>query len=99
MSRNVLEKLMHQLCIDRATKQRFRDEPEKLLQRLALTDEEKAMLLSFDVAGLQRLGVNPMLTMGYWQENAPDRSPGAYMKALRPDAVDSSSVFSAALKR
>lgn len=67
MSRNVLERLLHQLCVDRPTKQRFKEEPEKLLGRLALTEEEKQMVLSFDVAAMQRHGVNPMLTMGYWQ--------------------------------
>lgn len=99
MSRNVLEKLLHQLCVDRPTKQRFKEEPEKLLGRLALSDEEKQMVLTFDVAGMQRLGVNPMLTMGYWQENAQDRSPKAYMRALRPEGTDEGSTFSAALKQ
>lgn len=99
MSRNVLERLLHQLCVDRPTKQRFKDEPEKLLSRLALSEEEKQMVLSFDVAALQRHGVNPMLTMGYWQENAPNRSPSAYMRALRPDAAADGKTFSAALKQ
>lgn len=99
MSRNVLERLLHQLCVDRPTKQRFKEEPEKLLGRLALTEEEKQMVLSFDVAAMQRHGVNPMLTMGYWQENAPNRSPAAYMQALRPDAPADGKTFSAALKQ
>ena len=52
----------------------------------------------FDVAALQRLGVNPMLTLGYWSENAPDRSMPAYMKALRGKA-DEVVPFGALLKR
>ena len=103
MSRNVLERLLHQLCVDRTTKQRFKDEGEKLLSRYALTDEERQMVLGFDVAGLQKQGVNAMLTMGFWQENAPNRSPAAYMQALRPhsDMANTAEqpVFSAALKQ
>ncbi len=98
MSRNVLEKLMHQLCTDRSVKQRFREDPLALLSRYVLTDEEKDMVMRFDVAALQAHGVNPMLTMGFWTENAPDRSPVSYMKALRGGQVDGQ-VFSAALKQ
>jgi len=94
-----MERLLHQLCVDRPTKQRFKDEPEKLLGRLALTEEEKHQLLTFDVAAMQRHGINPMLTMGYWQENAPDRSPVAYMRALQPDGAPDGKTFSAALKQ
>ena len=99
MSRNVLERLLHQLCVDRHAKQRFGQEPHKVLGRLALTEEEVRMVLSFDVAAMQRHGVNPMLTMGFWQENAPDRSPAAYMQALRPGACAQGRTFSAALKQ
>lgn len=99
MSRNVLERLLHQLCVDRPTKQRFKEDPDKLLGRLALTAEERQMVLAFDVAALQRHGVNPMLTMGYWQENAPDRSPQAYNRALRPEGSSEGQTFSAALKQ
>ena len=98
MSRNVLEKLLHQLCVDRMTKQKFKEDAEKVLARYDLSEEETNMVLTFDVAGMQKHGVNPMLTMGYWQENAPSRSISAYTQALRPH--DSSApVFSAALKK
>jgi len=98
MSRNGLEKVLHQLCVDRAAKARLREDPEGYLARLPLPDDEKAMLRHFDVAALQRLGVNPMLTLGYWSENAPDRSMPAYMKALRGKA-DEVVPFGALLKR
>ncbi len=99
MSRNVLEKLMHQLCVDRAVKQRFKEDPEGLLARYALSDEERAMVTGFDVAGMQKHGVNPMLTLGFWTENAPNRHPAAYMKALRGAAAADGQVFSAGLKQ
>lgn len=100
MSRNVIEKLLHQLCVDRGVKQRFREDADKLLARYALTDEERRMVVTFDVAALQSHGVNPMLTMGYWQENAPDRSPVSYMRALHADAgLADQPVYSASLKQ
>ncbi len=98
MSRNVLEKLVHQLCVDRTVKQRLKEDPEGLLSRYALTDEERAMVRTFDVAAMQKHGVNAMLTLGFWSENAPDRRPAAYMKALR-GADAGGPVFSAALKQ
>lgn len=82
MSRNVLERLMHQLCVDRNAKRRFKEDADKLLSYYALTDSEKSMVRSFDVASMQKHGVNPMLTLGFWFENASDPQPAAYMRAL-----------------
>lgn len=97
MSRNVLERVLHQLSVDRFSKQKFREDPEKFLERHALV-EERRMVLSYDVKALQAIGVNPMLTMGFWQEMSPDRSPAGYMRRLRPLAEDEA-VHSAALKQ
>jgi protocatechuate 4,5-dioxygenase alpha chain len=99
MSRNLLELVLHRLCVDRTVKQRFREDPAGLLSRYELTEDERAMLTGFDVAGMQRHGVNPMLTFGFWSENAPDRHPTAYMRALRGDADTGTYAFSAVLKR
>ena len=74
MSRNVLEKVLHQLTVDRAAKQRFREDAEAYLRRFALGETERAMLMQFDVLGLQQAGVNPMLTMGFWQELSDRKS-------------------------
>ncbi|MGT2433425.1 hypothetical protein ACU4GI_02775 [Cupriavidus basilensis] len=98
MSRNVLEKVLHQLTVDRAAKQRFREDAEAYLQRFALGEAERAMLMQFDVLGLQQAGVNPMLTMGFWQELSPERDMRAYMKKLRPVGA-AEALHSAALKR
>lgn len=98
MSRNTLERVLHQLTVDRAAKQRFRDDAQAFLARVAISDEERAMLLTFDVAGLQRLGVNPMLTMGFWQELSPQRDMRSYMQKLRPLA-EGEVVHVAALKQ
>ena len=83
MSRNVMERLMHKLCVDRNVKQRFKEDLEGLLSRYKLTDAEKEMLRHMDIPAMQAHGVNPMLTLGFWFENSSDPSPVAYMKALK----------------
>lgn len=84
MSRNVLERVLHQLSVERAAKLRFREDATGFLSRFELSDEERRMVLDFDVLGLQKAGVNPMLTMGFWQELSPTRDMRKYMAALRP---------------
>ncbi|WPN32300.1 MULTISPECIES: extradiol ring-cleavage dioxygenase [unclassified Pseudomonas] len=97
MSRNLLERALWQLSVDRAAKERFREDPKGFLDRFALSSEEVEMVVSFDVAALQALGVNPMLTMGFWQELAPERSMLLYKQRL--GATDEQCAgFSAALK-
>lgn len=97
MSRNVLEKLLWQLCVDRTTKDRFRENPERVLSRYVLTEDEVNWVIHFDVAALQAHGVNPMLTMGFWQEHSPTRDMGAYHKQLGA-SNSNGGVFSASLK-
>jgi protocatechuate 4,5-dioxygenase alpha chain len=97
MSRNVVERVLYQLCVDRSSKQRFKEAAEEFLDRFALSAHEREMILGFDVKGLQKHGINPMLTMGYWQELAPQRDTRAYMKKLRGMDGDAP-VFSASLK-
>lgn len=83
MSRNVMERVLHKLCVDRQIKQRFKEDPEKLLNRYLLTQDEKNMLRQFDIAAMQAHGINPMLTLGFWFENATPPSPAAYLSTLR----------------
>jgi protocatechuate 4,5-dioxygenase alpha chain len=97
MSRNVLEKVLWQLTVERSAKERFRENGGKFLSRFALSEEEVEMVLTFDVGAMQRMGVNPMLTMGFWQELAPNRDMRLYKERL--GATDEqSAAFSAALK-
>lgn len=97
MSRNVLEKVLWQLSVERSAKERFRENGAKFLSRFALSEEEVEMVLTFDVGAMQRMGVNPMLTMGFWQELAPNRDMRLYKERL--GATDEqSAAFSAALK-
>ncbi|WP_116150214.1 extradiol ring-cleavage dioxygenase [Paraburkholderia sp. BL27I4N3] len=98
MSRHVLERVLHQLTVDRAAKQRFRENAPSFVARFALSEAERTMIVSFDVASLQKAGVNPMLTMGFWQELSPHGDMRVYMQRLRP-VTDGETVYVAAIKQ
>lgn len=97
MSRNVLERVLWQLSVERAAKERFRENAHRFLSRFDLSDEERQMVVEFDVGALQRLGVNPMLTMGFWQELSPGRDMRLYKERLGA-SDEQNAAFSAALK-
>ncbi len=93
MKRDVLERVLWSLSIDRFSKEKFKENPEKFLSRFPLEAEGVRMILEFDVKGLQEVGVSPLLTMGYWIEMSPDRHMSSYNKKL-----GSESDFSASIK-
>ena len=96
MSRNVLERVLWHLSVERPAKERFREDPAAYLSRFDLSDEEKEWVMGFDVKAMQDAGVNAMLTMGFWQEMAPKRSMRLYKERLGADSQTTG--FSAALK-
>ena len=97
MSRNLVERVLWKLSVERSSKNRFRDDPRAFLGQFRLSEQEVEYLLNFEVGALQRMGVNPMLTMGFWQELAPDRCMRRYKERL--GATDQQrAAFSAALK-
>ena len=97
MSRNTLERVLWQLSVERAAKQKFREAPREFLSSFALSEDEVEMVVGFDVAGLQQAGVNPMLTMGFWQELSLSRDMTQYKVLLGATDKDTAG-FSAALK-
>lgn len=97
MSRNVLERVLWHLSVERPAKERFREDAEAYLSRFDLSAEEKQMVLDFDVKAMQEIGVNAMLTMGFWQEMSPKRSMRLYKEKLGASAKEAGD-FSAALK-
>lgn len=94
MKRDVLEHILWSLSVDRNAKNLFKEDPEKFLSRFPLGVEDKKMVLEFDVCGLQKTGVNPMLTLGYWTAMSPDRRVSSYNRKL-----GSNSGLSASIKR
>lgn len=78
-----LEKALYDLGVDRNAKTLFKEDPESFTDRYRLDDSEAAALTVFDVARLQQLGANPMLTMGFWMQLEPSHDMGAYIAALQ----------------
>ena len=63
MSNFAIEKLLWQAFNNPADAGTFRAEPESYLSAFRIDDEERALLLDWDVAGLADRGVNPMVLM------------------------------------
>lgn len=82
MKRDILERVLWSLSVDRFSKTKFKEDPQKFLSRFPLASEDIEMILNFDVKKMQEVGVNPMLTMGYWIELSPDRRMSSYNKKL-----------------
>jgi len=92
MKRDVIERVLWNLSVDRFSKMKFREDPEKFLSRYALDAGDMEKILSFDVKALQEMGVNPMLTMGYWVEMSPQKSMRLYNHKLGFDGQFSASI-------
>jgi len=94
MSLTMLEKVLYDLNVDRTAKQAFREDPDALLARYRLTDDEVGLVRAFDLHELAARGVNPMLLMGFWQLSRQDLQ--AYLRRiatpLRQQTDDDSSV-------
>jgi aromatic-ring opening dioxygenase LigAB LigA subunit len=61
MSLHAVERLLYELNRDPAKVTEFREDPERLLSRYALTDDERGWLAGRDVLALYRHGVHPLL--------------------------------------
>ena len=82
MSRDLLELALWELSVDRHARSQFATDEAGWLARAGLDAAEVDAIARRDVATLAGLGVNPMLTMGFWMEQVgPDLL--AYRDALR----------------
>lgn len=81
MSRDVLEKVLYDLSTSGANKKMFAADPDKFLGRYQLADGEKDLILNYKVRELADLGVNTMLTWGFWLQAG--KSNGDYMKTMK----------------
>lgn len=87
MSNFAIEKLLWQACSNPAEAGTYRTAPEDYLGRFRIDDEERALLLAWDVAGLADRGVNPMLLMMSFNAVAGSGDMMEYiMKINRPRA-------------
>ncbi|GGB85169.1 hypothetical protein GCM10011352_08730 [Marinobacterium zhoushanense] len=92
MKRDVLERVLWNLSVDRFSKVKFKENPTQYLSRFPLGAEDVRMILEFDVKALQEAGVSPLLTLGYWIEMSPDRQMSTYNKKLGSESGYSGSI-------
>ncbi|MFT6424781.1 MAG: protocatechuate 4,5-dioxygenase alpha chain [Celeribacter sp.] len=85
MSRHSLEKVLFDLSTSGANKKMFAAEPDKFLGRYQLSDEEQNLVRAFRVRELADLGVNTMLTWGFWLQAG--KSNRDYMKIMKREDV------------
>jgi protocatechuate 4,5-dioxygenase alpha chain len=81
MSRNTLEKVLYDLSTSGANKKKFAEDPEKYLSRYQLAEDERALVLNYKVRELADLGVNTMLTWGFWLQAG--KSNRDYLKIMK----------------
>ena len=63
MSVNALEKALWRASANRADAQRCRDDAQAYSKEFKLDEDERSMLLSWDVSTLHSRGVNPLLLL------------------------------------
>jgi len=79
----MLEQVLYDLGTRRDARSAFAQDAQAFLARYRLPASAAKMVAEFDVAALQRAGVSPLLTYGYWMTNAPTRTRAAYLAQLR----------------
>jgi hypothetical protein len=87
MTLGTVERVLYELSMNRAAKDQFRADAPTYLAKFALAEPEREMLAQFDVRGLSDMGVNPMLTMGFWMELEGSRSLPTYTIRMRDAAL------------
>ncbi|MEN8838729.1 MAG: hypothetical protein ABF243_09695 [Celeribacter marinus] len=85
MSRDSLEKVLFDLSTSGANKKMFAADPQKFLGRYQLDEGEKSMVLEYRVREMADLGVNTMLTWGFWLQAG--KSNRDYMKTMKREDV------------
>lgn len=81
MSRNTLEKVLYDLSTSGANKKKFAEDADKFLSRYQLNEDERALIRDYKVRDLADLGVNTMLTWGFWLQAG--KSNRDYLKIMK----------------
>jgi len=83
MSTFLLEQVLHDLSTRREARKAFAHDPVAFLAGYPLEPAQADLIARFDVAALQKHGVSPLLTYGFWMMNEPGRSRAQYLARLR----------------
>lgn len=82
MSTNTLETVLYDISAKRARRERFKEDADGFLSRYPLSEAETRMIKSMQVREMAELGVNPMLTMGFWLTLQGPASLPDYLRAM-----------------
>ncbi len=83
MSTHAMELVLYDLGVKREARTAFSEDAAAFLKRYGADEKEVDMISSFDMAGLLRAGVSPLLTYGFWMMNAPVKTRAAYLERSR----------------
>ena len=76
MSSNAIEKALWQAISSPAQTQRLREDPHAYLEAYRLDDDERFLLMDWNVSGMAAREVNPLLLMmAYTAINGMDKMP------------------------
>lgn len=83
MSCEAVELALYDLGVRKDARVAFAQDADGFLNRYNLTPEEAARLRDFDVGAMLRAGASPLLLIGFWMTNHPERSRAAYLERVR----------------
>ncbi len=81
MSLYAIESALHALSTSRVARKDYQIDQGKYLDRFPFTPPERSAIETFDIRALLGMGVNALLTYGFWMTNALDKSRDAYLRA------------------
>lgn len=82
MSTHTMEQVLFDIASAPAVAAEFQRDRRAFLQAYRLTDAEVELVCAFDVANMQQLGVDPMLTMRAYTAVEGRERLGDYMASL-----------------
>lgn len=83
MSTHAMELVLYDLGIRREARTAFSEDTAAFLKRYGVDEKEADLISSFDMAGLLKAGVSPLLTYGFWMMNASVKTRAAYLERSR----------------
>ncbi|WP_090131628.1 hypothetical protein [Limnohabitans sp. Rim11] len=86
MSAHAMELVLYDLGVKREARTAFGEDAAAFLKRYGVDASESEMIRSFNMAGLLKAGVSPLLTYGFWMMNAPVKTRVAYLERSRETA-------------
>lgn len=86
MSAFGVEAALHDIARNRDQRAAFQQDPDAVLARKPLSDEERRMIRDFDLPALLAAKINPLILQGFWTIT---RGPQSFPEfVMRVNAID-----------